>query len=106
LSNHATPDELADQLGETTEDVFDQCQRLGVPIVHGRIDRTFFLSAREQEKIQRPQLPGSDLQVNFGAPEPGSSVPMSSSKRDEYNQRIRNAAGNQGGREASHLFIK
>jgi hypothetical protein len=58
LGHHNTPDELAEYLGESPEDVLSHCRRLGVPVVHGRIDRVFFLSAlaSDGQSISEPVL--------------------------------------------------
>lgn len=48
MANHLTPAELADQLKMQREEVIGKCVEMGVPIFHGRIDRTLFeLSLRK-----------------------------------------------------------
>ena len=42
MANHLTPTELADELHMKRKDVIDKCMQMGVPIFHGRIDRTLF----------------------------------------------------------------
>ena len=42
MANHLTPAELADQLKMKREEVIGKCVEMGVPIFHGRIDRTLF----------------------------------------------------------------
>ena len=42
MANHLTPSELADQLRMQRGEVIGKCVELGVPIYHGRIDRTLF----------------------------------------------------------------
>jgi len=42
MANHLTPAELAEQLQMKRQDVIGKCVELGVPIFHGRIDRTLF----------------------------------------------------------------
>lgn len=42
MANHLTPDELADQLHMDQQEVIGRCVEMGVPIFHGRIDRTLF----------------------------------------------------------------
>jgi hypothetical protein len=42
MANHLTPSELADQLQMKQQDVVGKCVEMGVPILHGRIDRTLF----------------------------------------------------------------
>jgi hypothetical protein len=45
MANHLTPSELADQLHMEQQEVIGKCVELGVPIFHGRIDRTLFESS-------------------------------------------------------------
>lgn len=42
MANHLTPAELADQLNMERQEVIGKCVEMGVPIFHGRIDRTLF----------------------------------------------------------------
>jgi hypothetical protein len=42
MANHLTPSELADQLRMNQQEVIGRCVQMGVPIFHGRIDRTLF----------------------------------------------------------------
>jgi hypothetical protein len=42
MAHHLTPAELADQLQMERQDVIGKCVEMGVPIYHGRIDRTLF----------------------------------------------------------------
>jgi hypothetical protein len=42
MPNHLTPAELADQLHMERQEVIGKCVEMGVPIFHGRIDRTLF----------------------------------------------------------------
>jgi hypothetical protein len=45
MANHLTPSELADQLNMQQQEVIGKCVEMGVPIFHGRIDRTLFESS-------------------------------------------------------------
>jgi hypothetical protein len=45
MANHLTPSELADQLRMNQQEVIGRCVQMGVPIFHGRIDRTLFESS-------------------------------------------------------------
>jgi hypothetical protein len=45
MAHHLTPSELADQLQMKRQEVIGKCVELGVPIFHGRIDRTLFESS-------------------------------------------------------------
>lgn len=42
MAHHLTPAELADQLQMERGEVIGRCVEMGVPIYHGRIDRTLF----------------------------------------------------------------
>lgn len=42
MAHHLTPAELADQLQMERQEVIGKCVEMGVPIYHGRIDRTLF----------------------------------------------------------------
>jgi hypothetical protein len=42
MAHHLTPAELADQLQMERREVIGKCVEMGVPIYHGRIDRTLF----------------------------------------------------------------
>jgi hypothetical protein len=57
VANHLTPDELADQLHMDEQEVIGRCVQLGIPIFHGRIDRTLFeLSLRNLAAVQQGKL--------------------------------------------------
>jgi len=45
MAHHLTPAELADQLEMERGEVIGKCVQMGVPIYHGRIDRTLFESS-------------------------------------------------------------
>ena len=54
MANHLTPDELADQLHMDQQEVIGRCVQMGIPIFHGRIDRTLFeLSLRNLASVQQ-----------------------------------------------------
>jgi hypothetical protein len=42
MAHHLTPAQLADQMQMERQEVIGKCVELGVPIYHGRIDRTLF----------------------------------------------------------------
>jgi len=42
MANHLTPDELAKELNMDRESVIRLCITEGVPIYHGKIDKTLF----------------------------------------------------------------
>jgi hypothetical protein len=42
MAHHLTPAQLADQLKMERQEVIGKCVEMGVPIYHGRIDRTLF----------------------------------------------------------------
>lgn len=45
---HLTPTELAREAGLERRDVISKCVELGVPIFHGRIDKTLFMTTLHQ----------------------------------------------------------
>lgn len=45
MAHHFTPSELADQLQMKRQEVIGKCIEMGVPIYHGRIDKTLFESS-------------------------------------------------------------
>ncbi len=42
MANHLTPNELADELQMEQQEVIGKCVQMGIPILHGRIDRGLF----------------------------------------------------------------
>lgn len=50
MANHLTPTELAREAGMHRREVITKCRQLGVPIFHGRIDKTLFLSSLRAER--------------------------------------------------------
>jgi len=62
MAHHLTPTELADQLHMQRQEVIGKCVEMGVPIFHGRIDRTLFesslrsLATRQHSVSHRPKL--------------------------------------------------
>jgi hypothetical protein len=58
VANHLTPTELADELRMKRQEVIGKCMEMGVPIFHGRIDRSLFETSLRQLGRQdggRPQ---------------------------------------------------
>ena len=47
MANHLTPDELAKEVGMDREEVIRICVAEGVPIYHGKIDKTLFAASLE-----------------------------------------------------------
>jgi len=45
LAVHLTPTELADEMNMKRRDVISKCLEMDVPIFHGRIDKTLFVSS-------------------------------------------------------------
>ncbi|HEX7245155.1 MAG TPA: hypothetical protein VF245_06270 [Solirubrobacterales bacterium] len=45
MANHLTPSELAAELHMKRQDVIGKCMQMGIPIFHGRIDKTLFQSS-------------------------------------------------------------
>jgi hypothetical protein len=48
LANHLTPDELADEVEMKRQEVIARCVQMGIPIFHGRIDKTLFMTSLHQ----------------------------------------------------------
>jgi len=42
MAHHLTPAQLADEMQMERQEVIGKCVEMGVPIYHGRIDRTLF----------------------------------------------------------------
>jgi hypothetical protein len=56
MAHHLTPSELADQLQMKRQEVIGKCVEMGVPIFHGRIDRTLFeTSLRSRAPRREPR---------------------------------------------------
>ena len=56
MANHLTPSELAEELHMKRQEVIGRCMQLGVPIFHGRIDKTLFRSSmRSLGSVSRRQ---------------------------------------------------
>jgi hypothetical protein len=55
MTHHLTPGELADQLHMKRQEVIGKCVEMGVPIFHGRIDRTLFETSLRSRPPQRQQ---------------------------------------------------
>ena len=47
MANHLTPEELAKEVGMERDDVVRICIEEGVPIYHGKIDKTLFQATLE-----------------------------------------------------------
>jgi hypothetical protein len=56
MAHHLTPAELADQMQMERQEVIGKCVEMGIPIFHGRIDRTLFeTSLRSGASSPSPQ---------------------------------------------------
>lgn len=44
MAIHLTPTELAEEAGFDRSEVIEKCVELGVPIFHGKIDKTLFMA--------------------------------------------------------------
>jgi Translation initiation factor IF-2, N-terminal region len=42
VANHLTPSELAEELHMKRKEVIGKCMQMGIPIFHGRIDKSLF----------------------------------------------------------------
>ncbi len=49
MANHLTPTELAQEAGLERKEVLSKCIELGVPVFHGRIDKSLFLASIREE---------------------------------------------------------
>jgi hypothetical protein len=45
VANHLTPSELAEEMHMKRQEVIGKCVEMGVPIFHGRIDKSLFESS-------------------------------------------------------------
>jgi hypothetical protein len=60
VANHLTPSELAEELHMKRQDVIGKCVQMGIPIFHGRIDKSLFetslrsTTGRQQRHEVRP----------------------------------------------------
>jgi hypothetical protein len=50
LANHLTPTELADEVQMQRQEVIAKCVEMGIPIFHGRIDKTLFMTSLQHVK--------------------------------------------------------
>jgi hypothetical protein len=55
VANHLTPSELADELNMKRQEVIGKCVEMGVPIFHGRIDKSLFKSSLRQFPVAKQQ---------------------------------------------------
>ena len=53
MANHLTPEELSKELGIDRHEVIHFCYDEGVPIYHGKIDKTLFQAQRKSLGAQR-----------------------------------------------------
>jgi hypothetical protein len=57
LANHLTPTELAEETQMQRQEVIAKCIQMGIPILHGRIDKTLFATSLQQlstAPVKRP----------------------------------------------------
>ena len=52
MAHHLTPSQLADQLQMKRQEVIEKSVAMGVPILHGRIDRTLFETSMQRGSPQ------------------------------------------------------
>ncbi len=53
MANHLTPSELAEELQMKRQDVIGKCVQMGIPIFHGRIDKSLFETSLRSITSQR-----------------------------------------------------
>ncbi len=56
MAVHLTPTELAREIGMHRREVIARCMQLGVPIFHGRIDKTLFVTSLAESQRRREPL--------------------------------------------------
>lgn len=52
MANHLTPSELAEELHMKRQEVIGKCVQMGVPIFHGRIDKSLFQTSLRSTPAQ------------------------------------------------------
>jgi hypothetical protein len=53
VANHLTPSELAEELHMKRQEVIGKCMQMGIPIFHGRIDKSLFETSLRSMASQR-----------------------------------------------------
>jgi hypothetical protein len=53
VANHLTPSELAEELHMKRQEVIGKCMQMGIPIFHGRIDKSLFETSLRSMAGQR-----------------------------------------------------
>jgi hypothetical protein len=59
VANHLTPSELAEELQMKRQEVIGKCVQMGIPIFHGRIDKSLF-----QTSLRSAPTPGHAQQAH------------------------------------------
>jgi hypothetical protein len=57
MAIHLTPTELAREAGLDRRDVISKCLEMGVPIFHGRIDKTLFMISMGMQPSSATESP-------------------------------------------------
>jgi hypothetical protein len=55
VANHLTPSELAEELHMKQQEVIGKCVQMGIPIFHGRIDKSLFETSLRSMAAQGQQ---------------------------------------------------
>jgi hypothetical protein len=55
VANHLTPSELAEEMHMKRQEVIGKCVQMGIPIFHGRIDKSLFQTSLRSLANQRPR---------------------------------------------------
>ena len=64
MANHLTPDELSEALGISRRTLLNLCVQEGVPVFHGRIDKTLFVQTMAAAGHRLPEgVPAADEAV-------------------------------------------
>ena len=53
MANHLTPSELAEELHMKRQEVIGKCMQMGIPIFHGRIDKSLFQTSLRSQGQQQ-----------------------------------------------------
>ncbi len=64
MANHLTPAELAEELQMKRQEVIGKCVQMGVPIFHGRIDRSLFETSLRTAAGRAGNRPAAQLSLN------------------------------------------
>ena len=61
MANHLTPAELASEVDMKRQEVIARCVQMGIPIFHGRIDKTLFVHSVTAAGHRLPEAEAQEL---------------------------------------------